>query len=99
MLLEWSINNCSDTLMKARIRSVDMNRCTFDYVFGTYLGELILCHSDNLSKSLQYPNLSVVDGRCIANSTVEALKRIRNNESFDLLWGKVLTHVNRLKVN
>ena len=57
--------------MKAQIRGIDMNMHTFDYVFGAYWGELILGHSDNLSKSLQNSNLSAVDG-----NTVETLKSI-----------------------
>ena len=62
--------------MKAQIRGIDMNMHTFDYVFGAYWGELILGHSDNLSRSLQNSNLSAVDGRCTANATVETLKSI-----------------------
>ena len=63
------------------------------------MGELVLGHSDNLSKSLQNSNLSAVDGRCTANATVETLKGIRNGKSFDLFWEKVLTHAKRLDVN
>ena len=68
-------------------------------MFGVYLGELILGHSDNLSKSLQNTNLCAVDGWCIANATVETLKSIINDESFDLFWEKVLEHAKRLNVN
>ena len=96
---EWSLNNCLDTEMKARNRGVDLNIRTFDYVFGAYLGEFILGHSDNLSRSLQNPNLSAVDGRCTTNATVETLKSIRDDESFDLFWEKVLTHAKILDVN
>ena len=52
ILWEWSLDNCSDTEMKARIRGVDANMQTFEYVFGSYLGELILGHSDNLSSQV-----------------------------------------------
>ena len=85
--------------MKAQIRGIDVNMRTFDYVFGAYLGELILDHCDNLSKPLQNPNLPAVNGRCTANATVETLKSIRNDESFDIFWEKVLTHPKRLDVN
>ena len=99
MLWEWSLNNCSNTVMKARIRGTVVNMRTSYYIFGAYLVELILSHSDNWSKSLQNLNLSAVDGRCTANATVETLKSIRNDESFDLFWEKVLTHAKRLDVN
>ena len=86
MLWEWLLDNYLDTEMNARIRGVDVNMHTFDYVFKVYLGELIFGHSDNLSKSLQNPNLSDVDGWCTANATVEALKSIKNDENFELFW-------------
>ena len=76
-----------------------MNIRTFDYVFEAYLGELILGHSDNLSKFLQNPNLSCVDGWFTANATVETLKSIINDESFALFWEKVLPYAKRLDVN
>ena len=63
------------------------------------MGELILGQSDNLSKSLQNPNLSVVDDWCTANATVETLKIIRNDESFDFFGKKTLTHAKRLDIN
>ena len=99
MLWEWSLCLCSDTEMKNRIRDVDVNMHTFDYVFGAYLGELIFGHSDNLSKSLQNCNLSVINGRCTTNATVETLESIRNDDSFDLFWEKVLTHAKRSDMN
>ena len=36
---------------------------TFEYLFGVMLGELILKHSDNLSKTLQDPSLSASEGQ------------------------------------
>ena len=97
ILWDWSLDNCDDTEMKARIRGVDANMQTFEYVFGSYLGELILGHSDNLSRSLQNPDLSAVDGRAIALSTVKTLKTLRHDGKFDLFWEKVTTHQKRLQ--
>ena len=98
MLWQWSLQNCSDTEMKARIRGVDVNMETFEYIFGAYLGELILGHSDNLSKTLQKQDLSAVDGRHIARATVKTLQGIRSDKDFDLFWEKILTHAKRLGV-
>ncbi|XP_057292603.1 zinc finger MYM-type protein 1-like [Hydractinia symbiolongicarpus] len=70
-LWEWVVNNCSDTEMKARIRGVDACIRSFDYVFSVYLGELILSHSDNLSKTLQSSTLSAVQGQDCANLTIK----------------------------
>ena len=76
-LWQWSVDNCSDTVMKARIRGVDIHMRTFDYMYGVILGELILKHSDNLSKSLQSPSLSAV-------VIVETLKTLRIDDSFTI---------------
>ena len=42
-----------DTESKARIQGVSSQMNTFTFVFGAYLGELVLRHTDNLSKALQ----------------------------------------------
>jgi hypothetical protein len=68
----------------------------FDYVYGVYLGELILSHSDNLSKTLQNPELSAVQGQDCANKTVEVLKQLRNEENYDLFWRNVSTKAKNL---
>ena len=66
---------------------------TFDFVFGLCLGELILSHSDNLSKTLQTPNLSAVQGQDCARMTVKVLEMLRSQENFDLFWDLSLIHI------
>ena len=85
-LWEWALDNCSDTDMKARIRGVNSYMKTFDFVYGVFLGELILGHSDNLSKTLQNPALSAVQGQDCAMKTVEVLEKLRNDDSYDMFW-------------
>ena len=46
------------------------------------LGEWILKHTDNLSKTLQ--NLSLTAGQQVAKLTCRTLEQIRTTESFDL---------------
>ena len=38
--------------MRARIKGVDAQMKTFDYLFGVMLGQTILRYTDNLSKAL-----------------------------------------------
>jgi len=53
----------------------------FDYFFGVLLGELILKHSDNLSKILQ----SASEGQKIVTTTVNTLQLLlRTDNDFDL---------------
>ena len=69
---------------------------TFDYIYGAYLGELILSHSDNLSKTLQSPKLSAVQGQDCANKTVLTLEKIRNDDDYELFWSTVVAKAEKL---
>ena len=71
----------------------------FNFVFGAMLGELILRHADNLSSTLQKKSLSAAEGQLVASMTVETLDSIRNDDSFDLFWTKVITFVTSKNVN
>ena len=53
-----------------------------------YFSHTCLC--DNLSATLQKSNLSAVAGQNLAKQTVETLKRIRNDDSFNLFHDAVL---------
>ena len=50
------------------------------------LGELLLRHSDNLSKTLQSPHMSAAEGQKVAAMTVKTLKSLRTDESFQAFW-------------
>ena len=51
--------------MRACIIGVQSYIKTFDFFFGIILGELILRHSDNLSKTLQSPKLSAAEAQMV----------------------------------
>ena len=73
-LCEESKDKASDPSMKARIIGVQVQFKSFRYFFGVLLGELILKHSDNLSKTLQSSKLSASEGQRIAIMTVKTLQ-------------------------
>ena len=50
-LWEWSLEVCKDTEMKAWIRGIQGMMTTFPFYFGCTLGEFVLKHTDNLSRS------------------------------------------------
>ena len=52
-----------DSETRARIIGVQSMMMTFDYLFGLVLGERILKHTDNLSKTLQNPALTASEGQ------------------------------------
>ena len=88
-LWEESKDKASDPSVKARIIGVQAQFKKFSYFFGVLLGELILQHSDNLSKALQSPKLSASEGQRIAAMTVKTLQSLRSDSNFDLFWRKV----------
>ena len=92
LLETWDRANdiARDTETKARIEGVASQMETFDFMFGTYLGELILKHTDNLSKTLQHKTCSAAEGQKIAGLVVKTLEAIRSEDSFNLFWSKVL---------
>lgn len=89
-LWEWSLDNCSDTDMKARIRGVSKHMEEYDFYFGIALGETLLRHSDNLSAMLQKEDMSAAQAQNIAQMTVETLLSLRNDASFSLFWEKTV---------
>ena len=87
---EISKDQVSDTEIKSRIIGIISQMKTFDYFFGVKLGELILNHTDNLSKSLQNLKISAAEGQELARLTTSTLQSIRDEKMFDLFWSKVL---------
>ena len=89
----------SDPSVKARIIGVQAQFKNFRCFFGVLLEELILKHSDNLSKTLQSPKLSASEGQRIATMTVKTLQSLRTDSNFDLFWRKAEIARQKLDVN
>ena len=90
---EWCM--CLETRLEPDIRAsmigVQTQMQTFTYIFGLILGEKILKHTDNLSRTLQQKDLSAAEGQAVAELTIKALRTMRNDETFQLFW-KVVEH-------
>ena len=69
---------------KSRIRGVSAILNNFDFVFGAMLGELVLCHADNLSNTLQHETLSAAAGQELARMTMQTLESLCNDRMFDI---------------
>ena len=89
----------ADGDVKARLNGVASIMEKFDYFFGLSLGEMLLRHSDNLSKALQKKDLSASEGLSLAQDTLITLKSLRNDERFDNLWAKVNLDASRLNID
>ena len=65
----------------------------FDFLYGTMLGEMVLHHTDNLSRNLQDKMCSAAEGQQIAAMVIHTLQSLRNDDSFDLFWSRVTNTV------
>lgn len=78
-----------DTEMRVRILGVASQMTRFNFYFGVSLGNLILRHSDNLSRTLQKTEISAAEGQEVATMTLQTLKTLRSDTNFKLFWEKV----------
>ena len=97
----WSdaLSSKLDGEMRARIIGIDTQMHTFDFLFGISLGNLLLRHTDNLSKSLQQKSLSAAGGQRLAKLTLDVLTSLRDEDSFKNFYARVLQDQDRLDVN
>ena len=88
----WEEAQCAqlDSEMRARIVGVNAQMQTFDFLFGVSLGNLLLRHTDNLSKTLQLKSLSAAKGQRLATLTLHVLQSLRDEDNFKLFYTKVL---------
>ena len=84
-LLESSL----ESEMRARITGVKAQMESFQYYFGACVGELVLDHADNPSKSLQSKTISAAEGQKLAEMTIKVLSKIRSSEQLELFWASV----------
>ena len=83
-LWEESYSEVRDTDIRGRIKGVDAQMKTFDYLFGVMLGQSILQHTDNLSKGLQHVTDAASEGQSMAQLTLDTLARLRNDEPYSI---------------
>ena len=72
-LWDESLDIVKEHDMRGCILGVSTCMMTYDFFFGVVLGELLLRHSDNLSKSLQTTQMSAAKGQEVATMTIQAL--------------------------
>ena len=90
-LWEESLEYVKESEMRARI-GVSDRMMKFDSFFGVMLGQTVLSHRDNLSRTLQKGDISASEGQDIAKMTVRCLKPLRTDNNFALF----LTLMNQL---
>lgn len=98
-LWQESLDIVKDTEMRSRIQGVSACMQSFEFFYGLVLAQLLLRHSDNLSKTLQATQMSAAAGQKIAEMTVTTLQSIRSDENFTLFWEKITKMASNLDVS
>ena len=96
-LWEELIFEANDVKLKSRLKGVQSHMQKFDFFFGLKLGDLILGHSENLSRSLQKSSLSASEGQLMAKVTVQTLKSFQSE--FDPFWENVKEESSKHEIN
>ena len=65
-----------DAEVRSRITGVKTQMENFNFFFEVYIGELVLSHGDNLSKTLQSKTISAAEAQKVAKLTATILNRI-----------------------
>ena len=81
--------NTSDSDVRARAAGLERKMNYFNFMYGLRLSMLVLTHSDNLSATLQTPNICAADAQKTANMVIDTLQKLRTDERaqnfFDLV--------------
>lgn len=72
--------------------------CDFEFVFGLCLLKVILSSTSSLSKYLQGKNIDVIAARRNASLTIKSLQGCREENQFQLVWGKAKVLCENLKI-
>ena len=85
-LWEESLDSVREPEMRSRITGVSISMQSFDFYFGITIGEMLLRHSDNLSRTLQLSTISAAEGQSVASLTLQSLETLRYEDAFVLFW-------------
>ena len=96
---EESVEITKDSEVKARLIGVSTQMKRFDFLFGVFLGEMLLQHTDNLSKSLQKETISAAEAQQLGRMVIDTLRRVREEEAFILFWDRVVKFAKSVDVD
>ena len=57
---------------------------SFEFFFGVVIGERILKHTDNLSKTLQHKDIFAIEDQEVASLSVRTLEGMIDEKTFEL---------------
>ena len=81
---------------KSRIGGCKKQMEMFAFYFGLSLSQRFYAITDNLSKTLQKEKMSALQGKELADLTVETLENMRNESDFKLLYEKITMYAKKI---
>ena len=81
---------------KSRIGGCKKQMEMFAFYFGLSLSQRFYAITDNLSKTLQEEKMSALQGKELADMTVETLEKMRNESDFKLLYEKITMYAKKI---
>ena len=63
---------------------------TFEYYYASSLAEMVLRHTDNLSKTLQQENISAAEGQKTVKDVLKTLESLREETHASSFWKSVI---------
>ena len=84
---EEAVEVARDTETKARIGGVSAKMTKFEFLFGTLFGDMLMHHSNNLSKTLQKKTISAVEGQQVGKWSLIHFK-VSEQRSHMICFGK-----------
>ena len=69
----------------------------FQFVLGLQILKVIFSNTNALAHYLQEEDIDVMTARPICQGIIETLKKCRDDESFDIIWGTTYKKVQKLK--
>ena len=83
--------------VKVRAIGIKTQMKGFDFFFGIHLGCFVLSQSDNLSATLQTPNMSSAEAQKLSRCTVDTIVSLREKAQFNKLWDETLSEATILE--
>ena len=88
--MSYGTGHYKTPLTQARIHGVQAKMQTFDFFYGLNLCILVLSHSNNLSSTLQNPDLCAAEAQNVAKLTINTLATLRSDQDASLFYSKIL---------
>ena len=100
-MLAWcnDSQNTSDSDIRARAAGLERKMNYFNFMYGLRLSMLVLTHSDNLSATLQTPNICAADAQKTANLVIDTLQKLRTDERAQIFFDLVKKEAVRLGID